>query len=131
MRGPSRDELLNSIKPGIKLNKAFFMRIYGYEITWPGFAEEALAKLEEAGSSKARGYYEQFVKEYQEKRKQELKEVARWYAEKSDKSDTLKKKGREETRERQEDSSSSLQQKSYWQQRQKNLELLAKLRNLL
>ena len=43
----SREELLQSIRPDMKLSKAFFMRIYGYEITWPGFAEVALQRLEE------------------------------------------------------------------------------------
>lgn len=61
----SREELLQSIRPDMKLSKAFFMRIYGYEITWPGFAEVALQRLEEIGCSKAREYYSGFVAEYE------------------------------------------------------------------
>lgn len=35
----SREELLQSIGPDMRLDKWFFLRIYGYELTWPGFAE--------------------------------------------------------------------------------------------
>ena len=34
----SREELLQSIQPGMRLDKDFFMRIYGYELTYPGFS---------------------------------------------------------------------------------------------
>lgn len=47
----SREELLQSIQPGMKLDKAFFLKIYGYELTWPGFAETAIKALEAAGLS--------------------------------------------------------------------------------
>lgn len=72
----TRQQLLESIRPGMKLDKAFFMHIYAHEITWPGSADEAVSKLEEAGCSKAREYYNKTVAEYQEKRERELKPVA-------------------------------------------------------
>ena len=74
----SRDELLKSVKPDMRLTMDFFKRIYGYELTWPGFAEIALGKLEEAGCSRAREYYAQFVSGYETKRNEEMKEVAKW-----------------------------------------------------
>lgn len=75
----SRQELLDSIQTDMKLTKSFFMKIYGYELTWPGFAEVALSKLEEAGCSKARTYYQRFVGEYGKKHDEEMKTVAEWY----------------------------------------------------
>lgn len=71
----SREELLQSIRPDMTLTKAFFMRIYGYEITWPGFAEVALQRLEEIGCSKAREYYGGFVAEYEAQDAAEMKEA--------------------------------------------------------
>lgn len=76
---PSREELLQSIQPGMKLTKAFFMRIYGYEIIYPGFVAVALDGLEAIGCGKARGYYQTFTAEYEAGKDAELKEVAMWY----------------------------------------------------
>ena len=45
----SREELLESIRPDMKLTKNFFMKIYGYEISFPGFAEIPLTELEKSG----------------------------------------------------------------------------------
>ncbi|MCI5868431.1 MAG: hypothetical protein MR224_02835, partial [Dorea sp.] len=75
----SKQELLESIQPGMKLTKNFFMKIYGYELTWTGFADQALSDLEKAGCSKARVYYRQFVGEYEKQHDEEMKEVADWY----------------------------------------------------
>lgn len=50
----SKDELLSTIIPNMRLTRVFFLKVYGYELTWPGFAEIALTKLEEQGCSKAR-----------------------------------------------------------------------------
>lgn len=41
---PSREELLQNIQPGMKLDKNFFLRIYGYSITTPEFTAEALER---------------------------------------------------------------------------------------
>ena len=65
----------------MKLTKNFFRRIYGYEISWPGFADRAIAALEAAGCSRARGYYETWVSEYEAERAAEMKKVAAWYVE--------------------------------------------------
>lgn len=73
----TRQQLLEGIRPGMKLDRNFFLRIYGYEITWPGSADEAIRKLEEAGCSRAREYYNTTIAEYQEKRDRELKPIAR------------------------------------------------------
>lgn len=62
---PSKQSLLDSIKPGMKLDKAFFLKAYGYEISFPGFADEAIKTLEDAGCSKARQYYISIVEEYE------------------------------------------------------------------
>lgn len=75
----SRQELLSSISPQMRLDKSFFMKVYGYELTWSGFAEEALARLEILGCSRARGYYTCIVVEYEYKHEKELKQVAEWY----------------------------------------------------
>ena len=81
---PSREELLQSIHPDMKLYKSFFLKIYGYEITQPGFAETALRALEDAGCSKSRSYYTSIVDAYERKRDEELKPVAKWLREKID-----------------------------------------------
>lgn len=81
---PSREELLQSIHPDMKLDKAFFLKIYADEITYPGFAETALRALEDAGCSKARSYYTSIVDAYERKRDEELKPVAKWLREKID-----------------------------------------------
>ncbi|MCI8401113.1 MAG: hypothetical protein HFI38_03295 [Lachnospiraceae bacterium] len=76
----SREELLLSIRPDMKLNKAFFLKVYGYEITWPGFAEKALSALEMiAGCSRAREHYQKIVNDYEEAYQKEMKEVGEWY----------------------------------------------------
>lgn len=75
----SREELLHSIHPNMRLNKGFFLKLYGFEITWPGFADTAIKILEDAGCSKAREYYNKVVSEYEKKHNEEMKEVAAWY----------------------------------------------------
>ena len=80
----SRKELLDSLKPGMHLDKNFFLKVYGYEITRPGFADDVIKRLEFLGCSKAREYYTCTVAEFEYKRAQEFKEVARWYAKQND-----------------------------------------------
>ena len=75
----SRRELLDSISCDMRLDKSFFMKIYGYELTWPGFAEDALTRLEFLGCSRAREYYNRFVNEYEKEHDQQMKNVAKWY----------------------------------------------------
>lgn len=76
---PSREELFQSIHQDMKLDKAFFLKIYGYEISFPGFMDIAIKALEDAGCSRAMEYYEQITTEYEEKKNEELREVAEWY----------------------------------------------------
>lgn len=101
---PSREELLQSIRPGMKLDKAFFLRVYGYEVTWPGFAEQALAVLAQAGCSKARAYYDSIVQEYEAQYSAEFQDTARWYLAECEKDWKKKQKEgegqREQVRER-------------------------------
>ena len=52
----SRGELLQSICPDMVLNKAFFLKVYGYEISFPGFADEAIKAINDAGCRRAREY---------------------------------------------------------------------------
>ena len=75
----SREELLRSIRPGMRLDNAFFLKVYGYEITWPGFAETALQRFEVLGCSRAREYYQKIVSDYEESLKPGQKEAAAWY----------------------------------------------------
>ena len=94
---PTKEKFLANICPDMKLDKAFFLKIYGYEITWPGFAETALRALEDAGCSKARSYYTSIVDAYERKRDEELKPVAKWLREKidSDFEKVVKERGEE------------------------------------
>ncbi len=91
-----KQQLLDSIKPDMKLTRAFFLKIYGYEISFPGFADEAVKALNDAGCSKAREYYDNFVAEYQRERDKELKPVAAQIRKQWEKEwDKLKKEGEE------------------------------------
>ena len=78
----SREELLQSIKPDMKLTWDFFKKIYGYEISFPGFAEVALKALEDAGSTHSRQHYKKFVNDYEQKKQEELYPVAVEYVKK-------------------------------------------------
>ena len=74
---PCRQGLLDSIRPDMRLDRALFLRIYGFEISFPGFADEAVRALEDAGCSRAREYYDMAVSEYQRQHDRELRPVAR------------------------------------------------------
>ena len=75
----SKEELLASINPDIKLTKNLFKRIYAYNMSNPSFADEAITALENAGCSKARKYYDDWVEEYEADHEREMKEIAKWY----------------------------------------------------
>lgn len=77
----SKQELLDSLKVNMHLDKNFFMKVYGYNMTSPGFADEVIARLEFLGCSKARNYYTCIVAEYEHKHNEMIKRVAEWYAE--------------------------------------------------
>lgn len=77
--GPDKEEFLHSFSTGMKLYKSTFLKIYGYELSYPGFADKALDWLEMLGCSKARAYYSDIVAEYEHERDKGLKEVASWH----------------------------------------------------
>lgn len=80
-------ELLDSLKPSMHLDKNFFLKVYGHEITRPGFAENVIKRLEILGCSKAREYYTCVVTEFEYKHEQEMKEVAKWFAKQNERGD--------------------------------------------
>ncbi len=117
----SREELLAGIRPGMRLTKGFIRSIYSNEISCPGFAEQAIAALEQAGCSRARQYYEDWVAEYEVAYNAEMKEVAHWYRLECEKRWEKRQKEGEEKRKRKE--AEQLQQMS-------NKDLIALLENL-
>ena len=76
----SREELLESIKPDMRLDKGFFLKIYAYNMTTPGFAAGALARLEDAGCTRAKEYYRRVIGEWQQEHDKAMKNVAEWYS---------------------------------------------------
>lgn len=117
----SRRELLDIIRPGMGLTNNFFLKVYGYDMTTPGFAEDVLTRLEGIGCSKARNYYTCITAEWQHGHDVMMKNVAAWYR----KQDFDRKKV-DEPRKQQEveqQMKDSLQQKS-------DRELLTLLQNL-
>lgn len=99
---PNKDDFLQSMKPGIRLDKNFFLKIYGYEISYPGFKETALRTLEEAGCTKARAYYAEIIGEYQRQQAEEIRPVAAEYAKECNKKWEQKEKEGETKRSLQE-----------------------------
>lgn len=91
----NRNALLQEIRPDMILTKNFFLRIYGYAITEPAFANLALKRLEDAGCSHAHDYYIKFASEYERKQIPGRKEAAAWYV-----GELQKKWNREEGEER-------------------------------
>ena len=74
-----REPLMRSMGPDMKLYKSTFKKILGYDITTPGFAEDAIARLEILGCSRAREYYEAIKAEWQQEHDAQMKSVAHWY----------------------------------------------------
>ena len=74
----SSRELLDSLKPGMHLDKNFFLKVYGHEITRPGFAENVIKRLEILGCSKAREYYTCIVTEFEYKGYSGSRHVYTW-----------------------------------------------------
>lgn len=96
---PSREALLALIRPDMKsIPKEFFKRIYAFELSYPGFSEQAIDALEKAGCSRARKYYEDWVAEYEAAYKAEMKEVAKWYKKECEKQWEKRQKEGEERR---------------------------------
>lgn len=74
-----REPLMRSLRPDVKLYKSTFKKILGYDITTPGFSEDALTRLEILGCSRAREYYETVKAEWQQEHDAQMKSVAHWY----------------------------------------------------
>lgn len=97
----SREQLLQSISPDMKLTKGFFRKIYGYELSFPGFREQAISALEAAGCTMARAYYDDIIGEYQRTTEESLKPVAASYLKECDqKWEQRQKRGEEQRKER-------------------------------
>lgn len=78
-RPTGRKPFLHSFSCNMKLYKSTFKKILGYDITTPGFAEDALTRLEILGCSRAREYYEAVKTEWQQEHDAQMKSVAHWY----------------------------------------------------
>lgn len=74
---------LEAAKQSGKLNQNIFKKILGYDMTWPGFAEDALTRLEELGCSRAREYYEAVRSGWQQEHEQQMRNVAEWHSKQS------------------------------------------------
>ncbi|KJJ71702.1 hypothetical protein [Clostridium sp. FS41] len=98
LEGASKEQLLQSISPIMNLTKSFFKRVYGYELTWPGFADQALIVLKGAGCSRAREYYDSIVQKYESQYVAGMKSTLKWYCEKCEKEWRDREKGSEEQR---------------------------------
>ena len=79
---PNKEKLLASISSDMVLRKSFFLKIYGYEIGRPGFAEIALKALEDVGCSLAREHYNRIVSEYETVHEEKIKEGTKGYLKK-------------------------------------------------
>ena len=81
----NKEEFLQSIKPTMKLDRDVFLKIYGYEISYPGFAEIALKKLEQVGCKETRRYYDIIITRYEEKYREDIKKALKEEKEKKEK----------------------------------------------
>lgn len=100
----SKEQLIQSISPTMNLTKGFFKRVYGYDLTRPGFADQAIKALEAAGCSRAREYYDMVVSECEKQYEDGLEDVATWYAGECAKDWEKGQKEGEEQRKQQKDS---------------------------
>ena len=76
----SKETLLSSLSIVMKLYKSTFKKIFAYDMTTPGFAEDVITRLEILGCSKAKEYYNSVVKEWQHEHDEMMKNVAEWYS---------------------------------------------------
>lgn len=76
---PSRKELFDSIKPEMRLTKNFFLKVFAYDMTTPGFSRDAISQLELCGCTKANEYYTCVVAEWRHEHDKAMDNVAKWY----------------------------------------------------
>ena len=110
-----RKPFLHSFSIGMKLYKSTFLKIYGYDITTPEFAEDALTRLAILGCSRARDDYRAVVLEGEHEHNKEMKSAAHWYKERcAEEWENMKRKAVRESRKEQEAEQlkADLQQKS-------------------
>ena len=118
----NRDSFLAQFKDPehLTLTRRTFIKMYGYELSYPGTAAEAIALLKEAGCSRAEEYYNTTVAEQEQKQNEMYKSVAVWL--KARKSEGVNKWKKQQEAEHQRTRSQILTSK---------LELLRKKRELL
>lgn len=75
---PTKEKLLQSIGSDMILRKSFFVKVYGYEMSYPGYAHKVIKMLEGVGCSKAHSYYEMVVKERESYLNEKIKPIAEW-----------------------------------------------------
>lgn len=126
----SKEGLLSSIQPNMKLTKDFFKRVYGYGVTDESFPDKAIAALEAAGCSKARVYYESWVNEYEAAYQAEIKPVAAWFRRECEKQWEKRRKEGESVEWKKQYSANSAHNNYLQQQREKLMELKEKLQAL-
>ena len=107
-----REPFLAALSPGMRLFKSTFKKILGYEMTWPGFAEEALSRLEEMGCTRAREYYETVRSECQQEHDRMKKSVAEWYSGETERKVVRESRTEKEAEQLKEQLRAGLQQKS-------------------
>lgn len=75
-----QDELLEYLMQGkgTKIPNVY-KAIYGFELTYPGYAEKALKAMELTEPKNAREEYEKWVADFEEKDNAMMKNVAEWY----------------------------------------------------
>ena len=100
----SCEELLRSIRTGMRLDKDFFLRIYGYEVSYPNFSVQAIQALEHVGCSGAKEYYHETVSEYERMHDKELRPVAVWYCRELEKKWGHRERGEHQRDQRKNDS---------------------------
>ncbi|MBO5197596.1 MAG: hypothetical protein J6B85_03635 [Lachnospiraceae bacterium] len=75
----SKEQLLASIRPDMRLTREFFLKVYGYGLHDKVFLNEALQHLTAAGCAKAYDYYIAVVREYEQRENEELRRASVWY----------------------------------------------------
>lgn len=80
---PSTAELkaafLDSIKPGVSLDDAFFRKLYGWSMTDPDFLETAVFTGETLWGLPIREPYQSWVQAYEVEQERINREVGEWY----------------------------------------------------
>ena len=71
----SKDTFLESVTPDTKENEQFCLKVYGFNISYPGYAELVMQKLEGFGFFDARKQYQRHVKNYERKHNAKVKEA--------------------------------------------------------